>query len=119
MGEVCVTRSVMSNSCNPMDCILPESSVHGISQARILEWVASSFSRGSSWCRDRTWVSPIAGRFFTLWSTRDGAYPNYSILIIPAKIFPALLNWQTDSPNQATREAPQYSFLNEFYLVAI
>ena len=40
-----------------MGCILPGSSVHGISQARILEWAASSFSRGSSWCRDWTWVS--------------------------------------------------------------
>ena len=51
--------------CNPMDFSLPGSSVHGISQARILEQVATFFSRGSSWCRDRTWVSCIAGGFFT------------------------------------------------------
>ena len=38
----------MSNSCNPMNCSLPGSSVHGILQARILEWVAISFSRGTS-----------------------------------------------------------------------
>ena len=38
----------MSNSCNPVDCSLPSSSVHGILQARILEWVAISFSRASS-----------------------------------------------------------------------
>ena len=43
-----------------MDCIPPGSSVHGIFQARILEWVAISFSRGSSWPRDRTWVSCIS-----------------------------------------------------------
>ena len=47
-----------------MDCSLPGSSVHGIFQARVLEWVAISFSRGSSWPRDRTWVSCIAGRRF-------------------------------------------------------
>ena len=48
----------------------PGFSVHGIFQARILDWVAISFSRGSSWPRDRTWVSRIAGRCFTIWATR-------------------------------------------------
>ena len=57
--------------CNPMDCSLPGSSVHGILQARILEWVALSCSRGSSQPRDRTWVSCIAGRRFTIWATRE------------------------------------------------
>ena len=55
--------------CNPMDCSLPGSSVHGILQARILEWVAISYSRGSFWSRDRTQVSCIAGGFFTIWAT--------------------------------------------------
>ena len=58
--------------CNPMDCCLPGSSVHGISQARILEWVAISFSRGSFRRRDWTLVSCIsctAGRSFTSWAT--------------------------------------------------
>ena len=50
--------------CDPMDCSPPGSSVHGILQARILEWVTIPFSRGSSWPRYRTWVSYIAGRFF-------------------------------------------------------
>ena len=62
-----------------MDCSPPGSSVHGILQARILEWVAISFSRGSSWPRDRTQVSRIAGRCFNLWATRESleqvAYP--------------------------------------------
>ena len=49
--------------CDPMDCSLPGSSIHGILQARILEWVAISFSRGSSQPRDRTQV-------FTIWATR-------------------------------------------------
>ena len=52
-----------------MDCSPPGSSVHGILQARILEWVAIPFLRGSSWPRDWTWVSWIAGRFFTFWTT--------------------------------------------------
>ena len=55
--------------CDPMDCSPPGSSVHGILQARILEWVAIPFSRGSSWTRDWTWVSFIAGRFFTTCTT--------------------------------------------------
>ena len=52
--------------CDPVDCSLPGSSVHGILQARILEWVAISFSRGSSRPRDQTQMSRIAGRCFTL-----------------------------------------------------
>ena len=52
--------------CGIMDCSLPGSSIHGIFQAQILEWVAISFSRGSSRPRDRTQVSHIAGRLFTL-----------------------------------------------------
>ena len=52
--------------CNPVDCSLPGSSAHGILQARILEWVAISFSRGSSQPRDRTRVSHIGGRRFNL-----------------------------------------------------
>ena len=56
--------------CSPMDCSPPGSSVHGILQARTLEWSAISFSRGFSWPRDWTQVSCIAGRFFTIWATR-------------------------------------------------
>ena len=54
--------------CEPMDCSPAGSSVHGILQTRILEWVAIPFSRGSSWPRDRIPVSCIAGRFFTIWA---------------------------------------------------
>ena len=56
---------------DPMDCSLPGSSVHGIFQARVLEWIAISFSRGSSRPRDWTQVSCIIGRRFTLWATRE------------------------------------------------
>ena len=57
--------------CNSMDGNLPGSMVHGIFQARILEWAAISLSRGSSQPRDRTWVSCIAGRRITIWATRN------------------------------------------------
>ena len=57
--------------CEPMDHNLPGSSVHGIFQARVLEWVTISFSRGFSWARDRTQVSRNAGRHFTIWATWD------------------------------------------------
>ena len=50
--------------CDPMDCSLPGFSVRGIFQARVLEWVVISFSRGSAWPRNRIQVSCTAGRFF-------------------------------------------------------
>ena len=52
----------------PLTCLdLPGSSVHGIFQARVLEWVSISFSRGSSRPRDRTYVSCLAGGFFLIY----------------------------------------------------
>ena len=55
--------------CNPMDCSPTSSSVHGILQTRILEWLVILFSRGSSQLRDQILVFCIAGRFFTIWVT--------------------------------------------------
>ena len=52
--------------CDPTNCSLSGSSVHGILQAKILEWVAMRSSRGSTWPRDWTWVSHISGSFFTI-----------------------------------------------------
>ena len=69
------SRYVVSNSCDLMYCSPPGFSLHGISQARILEWVAISFSRGSSPPRNQTRVSSIAGRFFTNWARREGRSP--------------------------------------------
>ena len=60
--------------CDPMDCSPLASSVLGILQARVLEWVAIPFSRGSSQPEDQTWVSHTAGRFFTSWATRVALY---------------------------------------------
>ena len=71
---VCVYESEVARSCptlcHSMDCRSPGSSVHGVFQVRILEWVAISFSRGSSQLRDRTLVSCTAGRLFTVWASR-------------------------------------------------
>ena len=57
--------------CDTMDCSLSGSSVHGIFQARVLEWIDISFSRGSSQPRYQTQVSRIAGSHFTFWATRE------------------------------------------------
>ena len=57
--------------CDPIGYGSPGSSVHGILQARILEWAAIPFSRGSSQSRDQTQISFIAGRFLTIWDTRE------------------------------------------------
>ena len=56
--------------CDSVDCSPTGSSVHGILQARILEWGAIPFSRESSQPRDQTRVSYIAGGFVTIWMTR-------------------------------------------------
>ena len=66
---------LVTKSClfNPEDCSLPGSSVRGISQSRLLEWVAISFSRRSSWLRDWTCISFIGGGCFT---TEPSAKPN-------------------------------------------
>ena len=63
-----VTQSCQT-LCNPMDYNPSGSSIHRIFQARILEWVAISFSRGSSQPRDQTWVSHIASRLLIIWAT--------------------------------------------------
>ena len=60
-----LSHRVVSDSCDPMDYSLPGSSVHEISQARTLEWVAISFSRGSSWPRIKPESPALAGAFFT------------------------------------------------------
>ena len=65
-SEVAQSRPTL---CDPMDRSLSGSSVHGIFQARVLEWIPVSFSRGSSQPRNRTQVSRITGRRFTVWAT--------------------------------------------------
>ena len=75
--KVLVTQSCPT-LCNPINYKPAGSTVHRILQARILEWVAISFSRESSWPRDWTRVSCIAGRFFTIWTTREAHILRYN-----------------------------------------
>ena len=63
--------------CDPTDCSPPGSSVHGILQARILEWVAISYPRGSFRLRDRTRVSYTVGSFFNIWASREAYMMEY------------------------------------------
>ena len=81
---ICVYKVLVTQSyptlCDPVDCSLPGSSVHGILQARVLEWVDISFSKRSSQPRDWTQVSCIAGRFFTTWAT--GEAPVYMCVYV-------------------------------------
>ena len=95
--ESLVTQSCPT-LCDPMDYSLPGSSVHGIFQARVLKWVAISFSRGSSGPRDQTQVSHIVGRRFTVWAmtnldsilkSRDIALPT-KIHLVKAMVFPVV-----------------------------
>ena len=72
--------------CEPLDCSLPGSTIHGIFQARVLAWAAISFSRGSSWPRDWTQVSHIASRHFTIWAAKCK---------FPKKVLKGELNWGT------------------------
>ena len=72
---VCVwacSLSCVQHFCDPMDDSSPVSSVHGISQAKILEWVAISYSRESSQPRNQTHISCLAGRFYYHWATKNG-----------------------------------------------
>ena len=70
----CWVAKLYLTLCDPMDCSPPGSSVHGISQARILEWVAISFSRGSSQSRDRTHISCIGRQILYHWATQESWY---------------------------------------------
>ena len=70
----------------------PDSSVHGISQARILEWVAISFFRGAFQSRDKTQVSCFAGRFLTVWATREALLCIYTLTCI-CTYTNTLLSW--------------------------
>ena len=73
---VCYCAQSCSTLCGPVVYSQPGSSVHGILQARVLEWVAILFSRVSCQPSDRTLVSCTAGGFFTVWATREALRPN-------------------------------------------
>ena len=78
MNVIYMVVSLVAKSCltlwNPMDCSLPSSSVHGISQSGILKWVTVSFSRGSSLPKDQTGISWIGRWILYHWATREYMY---------------------------------------------
>ena len=76
---VCLVARSCPTLCDPLDCSLPSSSVHGIFQARLLEWVTISSSRGSSQPRDQTRVSWTTGGFFTTWAIEEAASLTFKI----------------------------------------
>ena len=78
---------------DPMECSLPGSSFHWILQAKVLEWVAISFSRGSSRPRDRTQVSSIPGRCFNLWATREQGWSHLNLLSPRPMFFTTVLDY--------------------------
>ena len=93
-----VSCAVVSDSVTPWACSPPSSSVRGILQARILEWAAIPFFRGSSQCKDRTLVSCIAGKFFTVWAIREALYPSwyYALVKIWRLIRPRVFIWKME-----------------------
>ena len=115
--------------CDPVDCSLPGFSIYGILQARIMEWVTISFSRGSSPPRDRTQASCIGGRHFNLWATREALrrvgeepkeanlasiwcrlYPNF--LDISSLLHPLILQLLDSNPwIQVTENVTQTGFV--------
>ena len=72
--SVCLVTQSCLTVCDPMDCSPPGSSVQGVLQARILEWVVMPSSKGSSQPGNQTQIFHIAGGFFTVWATREALY---------------------------------------------
>ena len=93
--------------CDPVDCSLRGSSIHGIFQAIVLEWVAISVSRGSSRPRDRTQVSCIADRRFSLWAIRE---------VILLYTMPTALLRKTTLPKALVGESGQDSHVSSLFL---
>ena len=102
--------------CDPVDWGLPGSSVHGILQARILEWVANLLSRESSQPRDQTGVSCIAGGFFTGWATREvPVWLTAGLLVLNLNATPSrkysLIHPQSQDWTSRPSYAPQHPIL--------
>ena len=112
---LCLVSQSCLTLCDPTVCSPLGSSVHGILQSRILEWVAIHFSRGSSQPREWTQVSLIAGRFFTVWVTREILITIYLVYMwIPyhraAPGLPHLLLW-----SQEHKWAPKSAHLHSLF----
>ena len=97
--------------CDPMECSPPSSSVHGILQITILEWVAIPFSRESSWSRDQTQVSCFAGRSVTIWASREAP----SIDLRSAKCWCVLSRLEKHDSNLQALSHMAITFSTRFY----
>ena len=89
----CLVAKLCWLFCDPMNCSLPDSSVHGISQARILAWVAISFSRGFSWTKDQTYVFCIGRQILYHWATKEAHYGYYQVFTQKADHCPEVVLW--------------------------
>ena len=87
VAQLCLTLG------DPMDYNPPGSSIRGIFEARVLEWVAIFFSRGSSQPRDQTQVSGIAGRHFILWATRVEGRPDSKCVVLGMRQYENMFIW--------------------------
>ena len=94
---MCLNHSVMFDSLYSMDCISPGPSIYEILQARILEGAVIFFSRGSSWPRNQTWVSCIAGEFFT-------SYSVFNLIISLIKILIESINRWMEKQDKCSME---------------
>ena len=109
--HACYVSSVVSNTYNPMDCRLPGSSVHGILQAIILEWVAISSSGGSSWHRDQ-----IRDSWFDSWfdQTCDSWFDSFSVSCIAGRCFfknyKIMKQWNWDVKNYLIQAWDAYCY---------
>ena len=107
---IVLSHSVVPTPYDPMDCSPSGSSVLGISQARLLEWVAIFCSRGSSWPRDRTWVSCIGRQMLYHCATWEAYYFSVSIPSCPQRspadpLCTLLLLFPTQCPHPFSTEA--------------
>ena len=98
--------------CDPVDCSLPGSSVHGIFQAIVLEWIAISFSSGSSQPRDWTQVSCIVVRRFTIWATREVDWGNS---LLRSSLTFSLLSQKPQTWGLSRRTGGRWSFHTQIY----
>ena len=106
---VCVlVTQLCPTLCDPMNCSPPGFSVHGILQARILEWIAIPFSRGSSRARDRTLVSCTAAIFFTVWDTGKSHYNLITSFKTPSS-YTGITSWSTRTSTYEWEEGTDQS----------
>ena len=113
--HILIVKVLVTHLCltlwDPMDYRPLGSSVHGILQAKILEWVSISFSRGSSQLRDRTWVCCMAGRFFTIWATKEAHTPLKAHFEILSLIKSSQTLW-TPTSTSVLNVSPYHTALN-------